>query len=77
MIVNSEAARAEERERGEERLPANQEELHADTQADEPGKDELQDKKPNEHDPNAYVTPLNLKVFQVTCIQDIIIRQNH
>ena len=64
VIVNPEAARPQEREGGEERLPENQTEPHADAQADEPGKDELQDKEPDEHDPNVYVTPLNFNDFQ-------------
>ena len=39
-------------------------EFHADAQADEPVNDELEDKQPGEHAPNAIVAPLNFNDFE-------------
>ena len=64
VILNPEPARPQEPEAGDARLHANQMELHADAQADEPVKDELQNKEPVEHAPNVYVAPLNVNDFQ-------------
>ena len=63
VIVKTEAARPHERAGGEERLSANQIELHADAQAIDHEVDEFEDKTPDEQDPNAYVAPLNFKDF--------------